>query len=612
MSLPTSRTITAHGTPLTVICFIDRRSPNAQEGEFLPQFQLERLLFGNGPASTTGAVYRLLQRAGVGGQSIALRRASVAEGLLSAAEFDNLKVLLDDDRLRVFTLVPLNAVQAAISTLGPTPEAVSLLAALEMPRPDGWPAASGGEQASTDDDIEEEGEQGGEEEGSDGSGGGSGSDGDGSGRSDRSGDGSGPGGSGSASGGGGGGTGSAGSEGGSAGGSGHYEDEEGYAPTEVMSEPEVVEACDGSVVRRQPGPMDVSPALESQLLAFQRHRSALVNRQRKGKAVALVTTSNDRQSLLHFFAWVKHTKGVHAPSFQLFANPRIGAVVEEFVEEKEQTCQHARIAKLMASLVSATRFTHAVLSAKAKPGQTVSQRPLNELLALHAQVLSAARREAKFSVAVKPKGWLDWADCQRARLAAETMLARHRAPNLDLTRDVCLLKVLTGLPPDRPGVYRQLQLGGTLKSTEDGYQLDLSLPGQHKTSSVFGPAITTVTDGVAKAIAALVHLDSLTDGEYLFHATDRTSPLNSTQWGLLVKEAFRVYGGAAMCPKDCRASFVTWLRSGEHGHDVLTSAAQQMRHSSKMSASATYDKEKAARVVSAASKAADAFAQQFT
>ena len=369
----------------------------------------------------------------MGGQSIALRRASVAEGLLSAAEFDNLKVLLDDDRLRVFTLVPLNAVQAAISTLGPTPEAVSLLAALEMPRPDGWPAASGGEQASTDDDIEEEGEQGGEEGDSDGSGGGSRFDEN----DDRSGDGSGSGGSGSASGGGGGGTGSAGGEGGSAGGSGQGEDEDGYAPTEVMSEPEVVEGCNGSVVRRRSGPIDVSPALESQLLAFQRHRRALVNRQRKGKAVALVTTSNDRQSLLHFFAWVKHAKGVHAPSFQLFANPRIGAVVEEFIEEKEQTCQHARIAKLVASLVSATRFTHAVLSAKAKPGQTVSQRPLNELLALHAQVLSAARQEAKFSVAVKPKGWLDWADCQRARLAAETMLARHRAPSLDLTRDVC-------------------------------------------------------------------------------------------------------------------------------------------------------------------------------
>ena len=94
-------------------------------------------------------------------------------------------------------------------------------------------------------------------------------------------------------------------------------------------------------------------------------------------------------------------------------------------------------------------------------------------------------------------------------------------------------------------------------------------------------------------------------------ATNRRAPLDVTAWGRLVKATFKAYGDVALCPKDCRASFVTWLRSGEHGDDVLTSAARQMRHSSQMSESATYDKEKAARVVSAASKAADAFALRF-
>ena len=75
---------------------------------------------------------------------------------------------------------------------------------------------------------------------------------------------------------------------------------------------------------------------------------------------------------------------------------------------------------------------------------------------------------------------------------------------LELTGDVCLLKVLTGLPPDRPGVYRLLKLGDTLASTEGGgYQLDLSKPGQHKTASVFGPACTTTPPSVAAAINAL-------------------------------------------------------------------------------------------------------------
>jgi len=106
--------------------------------------------------------------------------------------------------------------------------------------------------------------------------------------------------------------------------------------------------------------------------------------------------------------------------------------------------------------------------------------------------------------------------------------------------------------------------------------------------------------------------DKLQGGEYLFHAaTNRRLPLDFTAWGRLVKATFKAYGDVALCPKDCRASFVTWLRSGEHGDDVLNSAARQMRHSSQMSESATYDKEKAARVVSAASKAADAFALRF-
>ena len=200
-------------------------------------------------------------------------------------------------------------------------------------------------------------------------------------------------------------------------------------------------------------------------------------------------------------------------------------------------------------------------------------------------------------------------------MAAENALRKVKGDSstkLILTRDVCLLRVLTGMPPDRVGVYRQLQLGGTLKSVEGGYQLDLSLPGEHKTASVFGPACTTVTAAVGDAIAALVAADKLQDGEYLFHAaTNRRAPLDTTAWGRLVKATFKAYGDVALCPKDCRASFVTWLRSGEHGDDVLTSAARQMRHSSQMSESATYDKEKAARVVSAASKAADAFALRF-
>ena len=80
---------------------------------------------------------------------------------------------------------------------------------------------------------------------------------------------------------------------------------------------------------------------------------------------------------------------------------------------------------------------------------------------------------------------------------------------------------------------------------------------------------------------------------------------------LRVKATFKTYGGVAFCPKDVRASFVTWLRSGEHGDSVLAEAAKQMRHSSSMQASVHYDKARSERVVSAASRVADAFAATF-
>jgi hypothetical protein len=53
------------------------------------------------------------------------------------------------------------------------------------------------------------------------------------------------------------------------------------------------------------------------------------------------------------------------------------------------------------------------------------------------------------------------------------------------------------------------------------------------------------------------------------------------------------------------------MMDGDHGSDVLQSAAASMRHSSAMQSSAHYDKNKSERVVSAAVRAADEFARRF-
>ena len=570
-----SRTITVGRRTLHVVTYTDRRpsSQQTQPTEWMFQAEVERLLFSQEEIGQTGALYRLLNRAGAGGRAIALRRSSVSQGLLSDAEFDALRALVHTG-FRLFTLVPLDAVQAAVAVFGPTEASEGLLTALGLPRPAEWDAVD--EDESEDED--------GSGDPNDGSGsGGSGSGGSG---------GNGPGGNDSTS-------------------SSRNEDDS-YPPTEEESDPPDV----GYVPGAGQLTLETTELLQTQLSAFVRWHVSTVNRHRKGKAVVACTAAEDRRSILHFFAWLRRVKGVTSPTFNLFAHQQMGAVVQSFAEEKALACKYSRIAKLLAALVSASRFTHAMLQAKT-PGVAVSTAFVDQIVALHTQALSEAREQRKFDAAHPPKAWLDWEACQRARLRAEKAIAARGddapAPErLSLVRDCCLLKVLTALPPDRVGVYRTLKLGGSLKARGNGaYQIDLSERGAHKTSAIFGPSRTTVTPAVAERIHALVTFDALQEGEFLFHAATRTTPLEKSAWTRYVQAVFKRYAGVAFSPKDCRASFVTFLKDGEHGDETLRAAAVAMRHSSAMADSAAYDKHGSDRIVAAAVTVADAFASRF-
>ena len=116
---------------MKVVTLVDRRvNPPPPPQEWLFQTDLEDLLY---PATTTdgtnGAFYRLLNRSDAGrGKALSLRRASIAAGMLTEAEFDTLKGLLHT-QVRVFTLVPLEAVGMALATYGCTPASEALLTA---------------------------------------------------------------------------------------------------------------------------------------------------------------------------------------------------------------------------------------------------------------------------------------------------------------------------------------------------------------------------------------------------------------------------------------------------------------------------------------------------
>ena len=88
--------------------------------------------------------------------------------------------------------------------------------------------------------------------------------------------------------------------------------------------------------------------------------------------------------------------------------------------------------------------------------------------------------------------------------------------------------------------------------------------------------------------------------------------MSPSTWTKRVKAIFARHGDVAFCPKDARSSFITFLRSGEHGDDAVQAAAVAMRHSSKTQASAAYDKGSSDRRVRAAMTAAMEYSAKFT
>ena len=584
-----------------IITLVDRRADHPPlPQEWLFQSDLEDLLY---PATdgTNGAFYRLLNRSDAGrGKALPLRRASIAAGVLTEVEFDALKELLHA-QVRVFTLVPLEAVGMALATYGCTPASEALLTALGLRRPVDWPAPPV-EDEEEDEGEEEEDEEEGDEEGGD----------EEEREDDHDGDDQG-------------GSGAAGSSSSGSRRSRSDDDDDECPTTEEEVEHTVIDgdedeegeeaATADAGGKRKRVVFKVTPSLAKELAAFQRFRTSEISCQRDGKKVVSITAADDERRIIAFFSYLKAERGIEVSSLGVFSSLKIGAATQGYIKFKTMTCEYAYVAKTVGSLIAAARFVLTVRKARAGADAVVSTTPLDELNTLHKQCLSEGRQRSKFSTAKPPKAWLDWAGCQRARLSAEKALAGYNGESavmkLELTRDACLLKLLTAMPPDRVGVFRLLKLGGTLKQVDDSFQVDLSEPGAHKTAAIFGPTCTTVTAGVAERISQLIEADKLVGGEFLFHEADRRAALAPSAWTRLVKATFKAHSGVALCPKDCRSSFITWMKDSDHSDEVCRSAAKAMRHSSTVADSAAYDKHKSDRVVGPAMKAAEAFAKQF-
>ena len=583
----------ALGVNVAVVALVDRRQDASGEAkEWAFQREVEAVLYGNGYAQQTGAVYRLLQRSGVVRDSLALKKACIQQGIVTQHEFDSMRAHLGD--VRSFTLIPLAALRTALSVFGCDAKSEALVAALGIDRPDDWPESEKAEAEEA-----EEAEGGADEEDEDGDGGAESAHEDGS----------------------------DGDEGGDHGDSGGS-DAVSIAGTEVVEEHTIVgddddanEAVEEATPFSQSAkrqhvelkPITITPKLEAELAAFDTHRGAMINQARKGVSVAPATREKDRSYILRFFAWLVD-KGLlkREPTLAIFAHTYIGTAVErytkELVDEHKRTWSYT--ARVLSSFVAAVHF---VVSQR---GGQDPNGAVTKLEALHAQSGQQARIESKFSLAEKPSGFLDWEAVQRVRVAAEAALraAKTDAAKLKCVRDVTVLRLLADQPPDRVGVTRTLQLGATLKRKDDGsYELDLSQPGAHKTAATFGATRTAINATITPWLDRYIKLASIQDGGFLFHAPgDPLNAVSPSTWTERVKAIFARHGDVALCPKDARSSFITFLRSGDHDDEAVKAAAIAMRHSSKTQASAAYDKGACHRRVSAAMKVAADYSAKFT
>ena len=328
-----------------------------------------------------------------------------------------------------------------------------------------------------------------------------------------------------------------------------------------------------------------------------------------------VTSGNDRANALRFLGYLQERHNVQVTGLvSVFASPRLPHVTEQFVQHmvNERCVKYSTAAKMVLSVASIARFTHTMVKrAGGANASKLDAGALTALGALHQQCVQQSRKQDALAVGT-PARWLDWSECQLARVQAERCASADGG--LDALHDRCLLTLLTYQPPDRVKVMRTLQLGVSLIDTGDLYKLSIDRPDAHKTAVAFGPTKTTMPRPIATAIRAYAEAARLKDGMFLFYSgEDASKPLEPYAWTRLVKRAFWTYLArmVALAPKELRASFVTFLKSNEHSDATLKAAATAMRHSSKMQASRAYDKTND-EAIAAAVRVAEAYAARFS
>ena len=454
---------------ICVVTLADRRPQGSSSPiKWTFQSRLEALLYGNRYGRSTGAVYALLKRTTADGPcALPLKKSSISDGLVTEAEFEQLRSALHTS-VRSFTLVPLTLVEAAIAVYGQNEKSEALVKALGLARPADWEEE--GEEAEEDEIGEGDDDQEDEDEGS----------------NDDESSSSGAGGSGSAA---------------------DPRERPKDSPPSTEEETDAPDAEAGAGAKRARAPTttyaltNVSEQLEAELACLDAHRSAPINAARAGTAVASATRASDRACILRLLGWLHAQGKLETPTLAVFAHQHLPIAVKRFVDTLlADGCKYKTIANHLGSFIAAARF---VTTRRQKGFEVIAQ-----LTAMHRQAKQQARRQGKIELGKKKAEWLEWPDVLKARVAAEQVFAAYNGGDLPkkirLMRDVLIMRLHSDQPPDRVGVIRTLQLGGTLQADDDGYRLVISEEEAHKTVAVFGATNTSLNTSTATWISRYI------------------------------------------------------------------------------------------------------------
>jgi hypothetical protein len=137
------------GFTMPVVSLTDRRAAGNRLVRFVFQRHLETVLYGRSEGSS-GPIWKVMNQAGIGATTLAVRKASVASGLITDAEYNALldcfKSALPTDvvdpsslgRIRQCTLLPLAAAATVVRTFGRSPASMAWLRSLSQPIPQAW------------------------------------------------------------------------------------------------------------------------------------------------------------------------------------------------------------------------------------------------------------------------------------------------------------------------------------------------------------------------------------------------------------------------------------------------------------------------------------------